>query len=537
MVGHDHYRRPSVVVVEPTWTTTTKPSRSRPSEQSRRDTLSRAPVGFVRLGDSGQDDCYRNGYGVYAVTKKLLSSARLPSDEVVLTGRAGLSALLRAFSQHIDSPLYCVAQTGFSIVLDELIPKATVHDILNSKHAVCVLHGLYADEQPEYRSTEAWYAEDHANEIMSGCLNIALGSASRGIAMSVAGQIFLGETFSPEAMLFDHPRDCKALSDRYCRISVPWYGCDARIPPNIKTRTPPIFLLMYLSTFSTSKPLLSSSPLKHLSPSDLDTSFATGAVDFLYFWPLVPLFYLRMKLGDTRQFDVLSEARLDHTSFAEVGKMVSPRVIAELLSFTRVLVDLDKQDIVANAAARWAEETFRLTVSQSERWKVFVRYTISWAEHMLEPAPAPSDPRHSRPRQSSHPDDSHPSRSRSTRSAHPTSRHAPPPPVDGPYYSEPSSDEDSRVGSSTDEDVYDLPPLRPKTRSRRTKEDPQISRRFSGIPAPQPYALSGEDGYEASRTTRKKKTDKSSSKTPATFFGVPVVRDRYKAKDRESRRR
>uniref|UniRef100_A0A0K3CSQ5 Uncharacterized protein n=1 Tax=Rhodotorula toruloides TaxID=5286 RepID=A0A0K3CSQ5_RHOTO len=503
MVGHDHYRRPSVVVVEPTWTTTTKPSRSRPSEQSRRDTLSRAPVGFVRLGDSGQDDCYRNGYGVYAVTKKLLSSARLPSDEVVLTGRAGLSALLRAFSQHIDSPLYCVAQTGFSIVLDELIPKATVHDILNSKHAVCVLHGLYADEQPEYRSTEAWYAEDHANEIMSGCLNIALGSASRGIAMSVAGHL--------------SRRNLLARSDAV-RPPSRLQGALRSLLPNLRA----LVRLRCANPAEHQDAHTAHLPPHHLSPSDLDTSFATGAVDFLYFWPLVPLFYLRMKLGDTRQFDVLSEARLDHTSFAEVGKMVSPRVIAELLSFTRVLVDLDKQDIVANAAARWAEETFRLTVSQSERWKVFVRYTISWAEHMLE---------------SSHPDDSHPSRSRSTRSAHPTSRHAPPPPVDGPYYSEPSSDEDSRVGSSTDEDVYDLPPLRPKTRSRRTKEDPQISRRFSGIPAPQPYALSGEDGYEASRTTRKKKTDKSSSKTPATFFGVPVVRDRYKAKDRESRRR
>ncbi|BGP32053.1 hypothetical protein JCM10296v2_003832 [Rhodotorula toruloides] len=375
MVGH-HYRKPSIVVVESKWTTTKKPSRSRSSQQSRH--------GFVRLGDSGQDECYRNGYGVYALTKKLLSNARLPSDEVILTGRAGLSAFLRAFSQHIDSPLYCVAQTGLSLVLDELIPKATVHDILNSKYDICVLHGLYADEQPEYRSTEAWYVQDHANEIMFGCLNIALGSASRNIAMSVAGQIFLGETFSPEAMLFDHARECDALSSRYCRISVPWYGCDVRIPPNIQTRTPPIFLLMYLSTFSTSKPLRSSSSLKDLSPSGLGTSFATSAVDFLCFWPLVPLFYLRMKLGDTRQFDILSKARLDHTSFAEVGKMVSPRVVAELLSFTRVLVDLDKQDIVANAATRWAEGTFRLTVHEAERWKLFVRYTINWAEHMLE---------------------------------------------------------------------------------------------------------------------------------------------------------
>ncbi|BGO94120.1 hypothetical protein NBRC10512v2_002606 [Rhodotorula toruloides] len=247
-----------------------------------------------------------------------------------------------------------------------------------------------------------------------------------------------------------------------------------------------------------------------------------------------------MKLGDTRQFDVLRKARLDHTSFAEVGKMVSPRVVAELLGFTRVLVDLDKEDIVASAATRWAEGTFRLTIHEAERWKLFVRYTISWAEHMLEvmlgePESPPSEfhPPHRDEPSRGH-DDPLP-RSRSTRSARPTSRHALPPSVDGPYYSDPSSDEDSRDGSSTDEDVYNLPPLRTNARPSRTKEDPQISRRFAGIPAPQPYTPSGED--EASRSTRRKKTDKSSSKSPATFFGVPIVRDKYRPKRHDSGRR
>lgn len=81
MVGHPRYRRPSVVIERHTTTPHSRPS-ERQSDLPRSPFLASTPAArFVRLGDPGADDCYRNGYGVYALVKKLLGA-----EKVVLTG-------------------------------------------------------------------------------------------------------------------------------------------------------------------------------------------------------------------------------------------------------------------------------------------------------------------------------------------------------------------------------------------------------------------------------------------------------------------
>lgn len=132
--------------------------------------------------------------------------------------------------------------------------------------------------------------------------------------------IVLGEILAPESILFDRPENCDALSSPYCLVSVPWYGAETEVPPNITTRTPPIFLLMYPADFSSSAPSDMTICLRKLPPRELEISFTRDEVDFGAFWPLVPLFYLRSELAYTRHQTVLIDACLDERSFVEVGK-------------------------------------------------------------------------------------------------------------------------------------------------------------------------------------------------------------------------
>lgn len=106
------------------------------------------------------------------------------------------------------------------------------------------------------------------------------------------------------------------LDDSLCRVYVPWWNSHLDVPA-VAVRSAPIHFLQFIDAFFHDIRL--SMPFH--DPDALAACFNSKAgVNFESFWPLVELWALRVQLNTAGLATRIMDARLDHESFARIGK-------------------------------------------------------------------------------------------------------------------------------------------------------------------------------------------------------------------------
>uniref|UniRef100_A0A0K3CPK9 BY PROTMAP: gi/647401049/emb/CDR46992.1/ RHTO0S13e04500g1_1 [Rhodosporidium toruloides] n=1 Tax=Rhodotorula toruloides TaxID=5286 RepID=A0A0K3CPK9_RHOTO len=418
---------------------------------------SRTPL-FVRLGEQHEDECYRAGYSAFLA----LEDAGVPAATMTLTGRAGLSALLRAFSHDLGMDLLYVAEDEKVFTLEigdvEAAQKLTV-----KKPLPCALLPMREKEQTEQRPIKVrqWRTR---GQVLPNHLSVEMKERD-GSGWEVVGQLPIDSSEWPEAG-FLKPGALRRINDDLCRIYVPWWKPLPHVD-SVAVRSAPVHFVIFLDAFFHDAEL----KLPFNDADALAARFEEQDVDFSSFWPLVQLYGLRIQLNTAGLATRIEEARLDNHSFARLAKRVSPHVLQSMLFCARALESANRDSKVSQACTSWAEREYDLEPTSREPLGVWTRRTIFWVVYLLkapvvddylekakerervalahDPHSAPSSPEldraphahsyHDTPRDSRHPhpDDLGPKRSRSKRQpkgTHPlrSSHHKTrPPPDDG----------------------------------------------------------------------------------------------------------
>ncbi|BGP32052.1 hypothetical protein JCM10296v2_003831 [Rhodotorula toruloides] len=342
---------------------------------------------------------------------------------MTLTGRAGLSALLRAFTHDLGMDLLYVAE-------DET-------------------------DQTEQRPIKVrqWRTKD--GQVLPKHLSVEMEEGN--IAPTDSSEWPEASFLKPSALL--------SINDNLCRIYVTWWKPLPHVD-SIAVRSAPVHFVIFLDAFFHDAEL----GLPFNDADAVAARYEKQDVDFSSFWPLIQLYGLRIQLNTAGLATRIEAARLDKHSFARLANRVSPHVLQSTLFCARALQSVNHDSKVSRACARWAEREYDLEPTSHEPLGIWTKRTISWIVYLLEmmngeapaiddylekarerervalahnPHSAPSSPELNRPpharsyhdttRDSCHPppdnfDDSAPKRSRSTRKPkksgpHRSSRH------------------------------------------------------------------------------------------------------------------
>ncbi|BGO94119.1 hypothetical protein NBRC10512_002891 [Rhodotorula toruloides] len=308
---------------------------------------------FIRLGFPDEDECYRAGYSAFLA----LEDAGVPAATMTLTGRAGLSALLRAFSHDLGMDLLYIAE-------DEKVFTLEIGDV-------------EAKDRTEQRPIKVrqWRTKD--GQVMPTHLSVEMKEGD-GSGWEGVGQIPTDSSEWPEAG-FLKPGALRHINDDLCRIYVSWWKPLPHVK-SIAVRSAPVHFVIFLDAFFHDAEL----GLPFNDANALAARFKKQDVDFSSFWPLIQLFGLRIQLNTAGLATRIEEARLDNYSFARLAKRVSPHVLQSMLYCAQALESANHDSKVSRACASWAEREYDLDATSREPLGIWTRRTISWIVYLLK---------------------------------------------------------------------------------------------------------------------------------------------------------